>query len=627
MAQSRSKRAAKKVAISTPVRKPVSEVEAALRREIRHRRLAERVSQRQSEALAKTLELLSREPELSDFIRAMLRVITRQCGGLWTTFWVVDEETGQGRRQWFQWQDEATARRVEAFAEKHALLMRRLAQLYSELIHTEGASQIVPAEDSRVSPAIRRFYRKIGARGTLLVPLKVGRRLLGWISHQRGDTALSPEQKAFMESMAQQAALAYQLSRLSDAQHDAECAREEERIAREQEFELAAISRFLHVDARDPKDRLGAVLHGALENMMRMLRGRWASLWRTSDANGFVIPLWEGPPGVIVRVPAAQALNTAQICNESWRGRFDKWLSGSEMQLLRVGSPRHAALLRAIGAPRDADSVAQLAAVPLRFNDEPLGFMLVLTEEMPEKTSKRLVAAKALAMQSALALSLDEMSSVQRAAELAEERNRIARDLHDFLAQSFTGITMQVEAMRAECPGLPGAVQDRLEKIRTHAGLSAEELRRTLMLLRPTALDQCSFAQALVLLARETEARTGVRVRLRNDVDGLQLAPRVEQHLFAIVSEALQNALKHANPRKILISFEVLDQCLVMSVVNDGRRTAASVYKRADGQGYGLENIRHRAGEIGGKFSLRTRHQRTRLEVVAPVNGLFGAKV
>ena len=59
----------------------------------------------QSQAVAKTLELLARSPELPDFINALLRTITTQCGGLWTTFWVLDEQTGEGRRAWLNWRD------------------------------------------------------------------------------------------------------------------------------------------------------------------------------------------------------------------------------------------------------------------------------------------------------------------------------------------------------------------------------------------------------------------------------------------------------------------------------------------------------------------------------------------
>lgn len=576
------------------------------------------MAQRQSEALAKTLELLVRAPALPDFVRALMRAITAQCGGLWTTFWLMDEH-GDGRRTWIQWRDEAVGEKVEVFARKHPLLMRRLGSVYRDLIRADGVTLLVPVEDSRVPRLIRGFYRKIGATGALLVPLKLGRQLLGWITHQRGDAAIAPEQVAFIEGMTQQAALAFYLTRLSDAKHDAECALDEERQAREHEQELLAVRRLLHITTHDPADRLGAVLRGSLENVAELLRGHWAVLWRNNDAGGFAVPAWIGAPGDCARVSMEEGLKIAAACRQTHRMRFEKWRAAGEVRAECAGSRRMRDLLARMGAPPPAERGAKLVHVPLWFDDESRAFMLVLTENFPEEASERHVAVKALAAQAALALELDEMSSVQRSAALAEERNRIARDLHDLLAQSFTGIVLQVEATSAECPGMPEVVAARLEKIRAHAARSAEELRRTLSMLRPTALDQCTLPDALAMLARETESRSGVKVEIRNRAEPLALPMRTEQHLYAIVSEALQNALSHAWPSLISISLKVLRGRLVVSVVNDGVLPAEPARSRPGGHGHGLSNIRERVLQMGAHFSLRTFRRLTRLEVTIPL--------
>jgi len=191
------------------------------------------------------------------------------------------------------------------------------------------------------------------------------------------------------------------------------------------------------------------------------------------------------------------------------------------------------------------------------------------------------------------------------------------------LAQAFTGIVLQVEAMRAECPGLPGAIASRLEKIREQAARSSEELRRTLLMLRPTALDQCTLTEALAMLARETEARSGVRVRFKNRAEALQFAPRAEQHLLAIVTESLQNALAHAAPTQISIQLEVVKARLIVRVVNDGRAPVRAAAAASSGHRMGLASIRERAVEIGAAFSLRTLRLRTRMEIAAPLGRLI----
>jgi signal transduction histidine kinase len=596
-----------------------TDFEAALRRETRERRKAESVARSQSQAVAKTLELLARSPALPDFINALLRTITEQCGGLWTTFWVLDEQTNEGRRAWFNWRDRELGRTVEAFAEKHVLLMRRLAHLYRDLIRADGVTLLVPARDARVSPVLRRFYRKIGASGTLLVPLKLGRRLIGFISHQRGELGLDSGQVAFLEGIAHQAALAFQLAQLSDAKHDAECALEEERLAREQEQELLTINRLLRIAAHNPADRPGGVLRGSLENTMELLHGYWASLWRQSDVLEFAAPAWIGEAGSFTNVPADGGLEIARRCHATHRTRFDKWQRSEEMRSESVRSQRLRSLLAAMGMPVAAGRNSRLIHVPLRFDDDSLGFMLILTDRPPDESSERHVAVQALAMQAALALALGEMSAIQRSAALVNERNRIARELHDFLAQSFTGIVLQVEAMRAECPGMPDVVASRLEKIRAQAARSSEELRRTLSMLRPTALDQCTLPEALAKLAHETELESGVPVSFRNRIGELQFAPRVEQHLLAMVTESLHNALSHAAPKKISIVFEVVENWLSLKIVNDGNFAVSKAAATRPGYGLGMTSLHERAAEIGAQFSFRIRRRHTRVEIFAPL--------
>ncbi|MGH8048247.1 MAG: GAF domain-containing sensor histidine kinase [Chthoniobacterales bacterium] len=599
-----------------------SDLEGALRRETRDRRKAESVARSQSQAVAKTLELLARSPELPDFINALLRTITTQCGGLWTTFWVLDEQTHEGRRGWFNWRDQELGRVVEAFAGKHPLLMRRLSHLYRDLIRVHGVTMLVPARDPRVPPVVRNFYRKIGANGTLLVPLKLGRRLIGFISHQRAELDIDPAQVAFLEGMAHQAALAFQFAQLSDARHDAECALEEKRLALEQEQELLTINRLLHIAAHNPTDRPGGVLRGSLENTMELLHGHWASLWRQSDVLEFAAPAWIGEPGGCVDVPADAAHEMARRCHAAHRTRFDKWRRTGEMKSESVRSQRLRNLLTAMGAPVAAGRNSHMIHVPLRFDDDSLGFMLILTDRPLHESSERHVAVKALAMQAALALALGEMSAIQRTATLVNERNRIARELHDFLAQSFTGIVLQVEAMRAECTGMPEAVASRLEKIRDQAARSSEELRRTLLMLRPTALDQCTLPEALAKLAHETEMQSGVRVSFRNRAGELQLSPRAEQHLLAMVTESLHNALTHAAPKQISIVFEVVENRLILKIVNDGNPAAPAAAAPRPGHGIGMASLRERAAEIGAQFSFRIRRTNTRVEITAPLERL-----
>jgi len=593
----------------------VTDVEGAFRREIRRRRQAEKVVSSQAEALAKTLELLVHAPALPEFIDALLRTITAQCGGLWTTFWLLDEKQ-EAQRAWIHWRERSLAQTVETFAKKHALALKKLGLVYHDLILAQGTTMLVPVQDARVSPLIRRFYRKIGATGALLVPLKLGKNLIGWITHQRGDANIAPEQVAFLESIAQQATLALHLTRLATAKHQVESALKEERRGREHERELLAIRNLLHIDVEGVEDRVGAIVQGGLRNIMTLLHGSWAGLWRNDHVQGFA------PPELIVLKGKRSGSKNEDYdglkhdpATHTW---FKKWRSAREATAQMIVAPQMKTLLMAFGAPLPDKRTARVIQVPLVFDGESLGFILVLTESPPKRSSERNVAVKALAMQAALALSLDEMSSVQRVAALTEERNRIARDLHDLLAQSFTGIVLQVEAMRVECPALPESVNTRLEKIRAQAATSAEELRRTLLSLRPNVLDQHSLADALEMLAKDVSARSGVSVSFRHRTGAAKLHARMEQHIYAIASEALQNAIRHARPRRIGMFLGVADGQLVFRVTNDGVLSESSADVRP--AGFGLMNLRDRVTEMDGRFSMKIFHGLARLEATIALN-------
>jgi signal transduction histidine kinase len=602
---------------------PVSDIEGALRREIQQRRIAEGVAHSQAEAISRTLELLVREPALPDFMRAILRAINGQCGGVWTTLWLIDERSGAGFRRWSRSRDEETGRAVEVFADRHKTLMGRLSVLYRESLR-DGVTKIsVAADDPRLPVRMRSFYRRMGVRAAVVVGLMLGRQLLGWISHLSSESKMGPEQVAFLESMAKQAALAVQVTRIADIQHDAECAREGEQHALEQGREVIEINRLLRINAHESGDRIGAVLRGVLDNTTELLHGNWACLWRAGESLGLVQPVWMRGSTASEHVPAERSERLARECGVSHGARIERWLSGEEIVDEPAAGKRAAKFLEAIGVS-SAKKTTRLVSVPLIFDGDSQGFILVLTDNLPDPLSERWMAAKALGMQAALALSLDDLSSIQRSAALAEERNRIARDLHDLLAQSFAGIALQVEAMHAVCPVLPAPVAERLEKIRTQATRSTDELRRTLQMLRPTALDQCSLPEALSMLARSTESRSGVRVQFSDRAGSLKLAPRVEQHLFAIVSEALQNALSHASPRRISITMTIARERLVLRVCNDGGVALGDLKPSFDGRRHGLSNIRDRASEIGGTFTLRTRQRQTQLEMLVPLERLAG---
>lgn len=598
-------------------RELATELETALRRETRDRRMAERVARRQWEAQEKTLALLGEELDLSAFIRAMMRSIIRECGGVWARLWSVEESLGEQCDSWVQASEPGVAQAVAASWREHPAALARLGDFYRGLIQEDRDAVQVRADDLRIPEVFRRRYRRFGVKMTLLVPLVLGRRTIGWISHHRKEADLSADCVAFIRVVARQAALAVRLTRLNNARRDLETAQAGERAARERERDMEAINQLLRVDLQAAGGGVDALLAGALRNTTKLLGGTWGILWRTDEDLDHARPVWVECEGEGRPVSADAGAAMAGRCRLTYRARVLGWHASDDARLEEVSTRRARLLLAALEAPVPAGAVARLACIPLHLGGESRGFMLVLMRQPPPPGSDRWVAVRALAMQAALALSLEQMSTVQRSAALAQERNRIARDLHDLLAQSFTGIAMQIEAARAEFPGLPESVEVRLEKIREQATRSSEELRRTLMMLQPTALDRRTLPAALRVLATEAEAHSPVRVNVHDLTAATPLPPRVEQHLYAVASEALQNALRHASPSDVSIELLVSGGEVSLRVEDNGRPRETP---KARGEGRGLRNIRARAEEMQARVSLRQLSGRTRLEVVAPLD-------
>jgi signal transduction histidine kinase len=187
----------------------------------------------------------------------------------------------------------------------------------------------------------------------------------------------------------------------------------------------------------------------------------------------------------------------------------------------------------------------------------------------------------------------------------AQERSRIAREIHDTLAQSLTAIALQLEgALESREKAAPRT----RKHIRAALGVAREgigEVRRSLLDLRSGALDGKPLREALLALARRTTSETGIRVTV--DASRIPaLSPRLEFELYRIVQEALTNARKHAHAKTIKLALRSARGEMIAEVVDDGLGFDAI----ADGAGHGIAGMRERAQLIGGRLTVSSRSNR-----------------
>ena len=190
-------------------------------------------------------------------------------------------------------------------------------------------------------------------------------------------------------------------------------------------------------------------------------------------------------------------------------------------------------------------------------------------------------------------------------AAVAEERSRIARELHDVVAHAVSVMVLQARGGRALLDSEPEESRTAFDTIETTGRQALGEMRRLLGQLRAEdeqlALAPQPSLTRLEALAEEV-SRAGLPVEVRIEGEPTELPAGVDLSAFRIVQEALTNALKHAGPARAIVAVRYGDGEVDIEVADDGRGGA-----NGDGTGHGLVGIRERVAMYGGDFAAGTR--------------------
>jgi len=245
---------------------------------------------------------------------------------------------------------------------------------------------------------------------------------------------------------------------------------------------------------------------------------------------------------------------------------------------------------------------------PLMLGQRTLGWIALSSTHSSECWTEwwRVVLTEAIARQAALALHQSRLTEQRRLEErrktILDERNRLARDIHDNLAQGFAAILMQLQAAQREAFMLAPAVAAKIETAVDLARTHMIEARRSVGALRPQEIEAGDVA---AVLERTTElARRTTDVPIELVIEELPpLGAGVEREIIGIAQEALTNAVRHARARKIKVHAAATRSIgLRLSIADDGRGIA----KEQFGAGFGLTSMQERADRIGGSLTIVT---------------------
>ena len=194
-------------------------------------------------------------------------------------------------------------------------------------------------------------------------------------------------------------------------------------------------------------------------------------------------------------------------------------------------------------------------------------------------------------------LEAERRDSARRALLVQEsERQRIARELHDEVGQTLTGVMLQVEGLAGT---IPKEFREQLDELRETARHGTEEVRRIVRRLRPEALEDLGLQSALAALSASIGEQARLRIEWRLE-PWLPLSQEQELVVYRIAQEALTNVARHANAAQVRLDLERADEHVVLMVRDDGRGLPPDAFRSSEG----IRGMRERAMLIGAQLTI-----------------------
>jgi signal transduction histidine kinase len=193
--------------------------------------------------------------------------------------------------------------------------------------------------------------------------------------------------------------------------------------------------------------------------------------------------------------------------------------------------------------------------------------------------------------------------SRQRDTELAalQERERLARDLHDSLGHALVALSVQLEAVQRLYKVDPERASAQVDELKVLTRASMDDLRRSLAGLRAPGLGERQLSEALQALSIDTGQRAHLEIKCHVAEEANQLSPAQSETLWRVAQEALANIERHAAARNVRLRLDIQDQTAFLSIKDDGRGLPIDAEKQPGH--YGLRGMRERVEGLGGTLT------------------------
>jgi signal transduction histidine kinase len=197
---------------------------------------------------------------------------------------------------------------------------------------------------------------------------------------------------------------------------------------------------------------------------------------------------------------------------------------------------------------------------------------------------------------------ITDLTKPREAATLAE-RNRLARDVHDTVAQDLAGIVLRLDIAEEACSRKSGEALNHIARARELARSTLGEIRRSLLALSPSQIETRDLADSIRGLVDRLRSETSIRLEFSVSGTPRRVDPAIEENLFRIAQQAIANALQHSAASAIRVVLDFRGRALRLRVSDDGRGFVVSSSRG----GFGLRSMRERARKLGGKLLVASR--------------------
>lgn len=275
------------------------------------------------------------------------------------------------------------------------------------------------------------------------------------------------------------------------------------------------------------------------------------------------------------------------------------------------------------GWPAAHPDMSDFLGLPIRDGDETIGTLFLANKRCPKPaggcgfTEEDEELLGILAQHAAIALTNARLYERSRELTIAEERSRLAHELHDAVSQKLFSLRLTAQAVSSLIDRDPVRAKGELQQVADLAAEAADELRAAVVELRPAALDEDGLVHTLRTHIQVLDRAHAARVTF--DSCGVRALPAAqEEAMLRVAQEALHNALRHSGADRVDVTIAPRGQGAVLSVTDNGKGFEPRTVRRA-GRHLGLVSMRDRSSGVGGRLTVQSAPgQGTTIEMEVP---------